>query len=126
MRRPRFHVELHLRPAGAEFDDIARKDLGRRGNSRAIDQGAVAAAGIADGERERICPFDANDGMAPADEFVLIGIEGDGCVRVPAEGKLLRTVQRELLDLINLRAAQVRDDDVPHDCPLCGFAAAAV
>jgi hypothetical protein len=124
MRRPWFHVEPHLLPAGAELDDIARKNLGRRGNSRAIDEGAIAATHITDGERQRIRLYDTENGMTPANELVFVGIEGDGCVRVPAERELLRTVQRELLDLINLRAAQMRDDDVPHDRPLCGFAAA--
>ena len=82
-------VELDLRAAGAQFDHIARIELGRPGDAHAVDVGTVTTVEVRYRETRFVGRVLGEPGMEPADEIIFVGIENDLGGRITPENNFM-------------------------------------
>src|SRR5439155_17641784 len=85
---------------------------------RLVDQRAVAAAEVAEPERGVVTRIPLDPGVLAAHQVVPFGVELDRGRLVATDGERGDALERELLDLMGLRAAEMANDDSPHGVPL--------
>src|SRR5262249_17939275 len=118
--RARLQVEGELRSALAELDGVVGRKLHLAGDPLAVEQGAVAAAEIGEPERDpaALALLDSDRRMLAADHVIPFRVIRDGRAGVAADQDVIQALQRNLLDLIGFRAAEVANDDSGF-CNLC-------
>ncbi len=122
VRRPRLHIKYEFRTAGAEFNKVVGEKLDLSADALAVQERAVAAIEIGDAEIQFVVVLDADHRVPAADFVVALKVELDIRTWIAAEGNFLQSAEIELVDLIDLRSAEVTNDNsrrrVRHEIPL--------
>ena len=114
-RGPRLKVELELGAARPELHHVARPDARRAADALAVDEGAVAAVEVCDGEDRGVVRVLRDARVLAPDEVVTVRVVTDGRRRVAPQNQLFDVIEGELLDLVGLRAAQVPENYALHE-----------
>ena len=114
-------LELHLRPARAELEHVARVQQDLTVDPTTVHVGAIAAPEI-DQQKQRGVPIHRNQArMVASDGGIATGVESHGGGRRAPENQFLVGAERHRVDFRGSGAGEVAEDDIDHDAPPRGL-----